>query len=149
MYIYLCIFIIAHHRKILIILLSCEYSKPYDSNRQSYNGLSLSVIWTVLSVIPKVGCHMRWSRWVKLGFYCHLFIPLFSAKLSEEICIHDDVIKWKHFPRYWPFVLGIHRGQWRGALMFSLICAWINAWVNNLEAGDLRRYRVHYHVTVM
>ena len=46
---------------------------------------------------------------------------------------HDDVIKWKHFPRYWPFVRGIHRspvnsshkGQWRGALMFSLICVWI------------------------
>ena len=46
----------------------------------------------------------------------------------------DDVIKWKHFPRYWPFVRGIHRspvnsphkGQWRGALMFSLIFAWIN-----------------------
>ena len=43
--------------------------------------------------------------------------------------LHDDVIKWKHFPRYWPFVRGIHRspvnsphkGQWRGALMFSLI----------------------------
>ena len=40
---------------------------------------------------------------------------------------HDDVIKWKHFPRYWPFVRGIHRspvnsphkGQWPGALMFS------------------------------
>ena len=47
---------------------------------------------------------------------------------------HDDVIKWKHFLRYWPFVRGIHRspenspnkGQWRGALIFSLICAWIN-----------------------
>ena len=50
---------------------------------------------------------------------------------------HDDVIKWKHFPRYWPFVRGIHRspvnsphkGQWRGASMFSLICVWINSWV--------------------
>ena len=70
---------------------------------------------------------------------------------------HDDVIKWNHFPRYWPFVRGIHRsqvnfphkGQWRGALMFSLICAWINGWVNNGEAGDLRRYRAHYDVTVM
>ena len=63
--------------------------------------------------------------------------------------IHDDVIKWKHFPRYWPFVWEIHRspvnsphkGQWRGALMFSLICAWINGWVNHREAGDLRRHR--------
>ena len=42
-----------------------------------------------------------------------------------------------------------HKGQWRGALMFSLICVWINDWVNNHEAGDLRRYRAHYDVTVM
>ena len=35
-----------------------------------------------------------------------------------------------------------HKGQWRGALMFSLICAWINGWVNNREAGDLRRRRL-------
>ena len=70
---------------------------------------------------------------------------------------HDDVIKWKYFPRYWPFVRWIHRwpvnsphkGQWRGALMFSLLCGWINGWVNNREAGDLRRHRAHYDVTVM
>ena len=33
--------------------------------------------------------------------------------------------------------------------MFSLICVWINDWVNNREAGDLRRYRAHYDVIVM
>ena len=63
----------------------------------------------------------------------------------------------KHFPRYWPFVRGIHRspmnsphkGQWRGALMFSLISARINGWVNNGEAGDLRRHRAHYGIIVM
>ena len=42
-----------------------------------------------------------------------------------------------------------HKGQWRGALMFSLICVWINGWVNNGEAGDLRRHRSHYDVNVM
>ena len=45
-----------------------------------------------------------------------------------------------------------HKGQWRGALMFSLImliCVWINDWVNNREAGDLRRHHAHYDVTVM
>ena len=42
-----------------------------------------------------------------------------------------------------------HKDQWRGALMFSLICVWINGWVNNGEAVDLRRYRAHYDVTVM
>ena len=52
---------------------------------------------------------------------------------------YDDVIRWKHFPRC----------QWRGALMFSLICVSINGRVNNREAGNLRRYRTHYDVTVM
>ena len=42
-----------------------------------------------------------------------------------------------------------HKGQWRGALKFSLICVWINVWVNNREAGDLRHHRGHYDVTVM
>ena len=71
--------------------------------------------------------------------------------------LHDDVIKWKHSPCYWLFVRGVHRspvnsphkGQWRGALMFSFICAWINGWVNNCEAGDLRRHRAHYDLIVM
>ena len=39
-----------------------------------------------------------------------------------------------------------HKGQWRGALMFSLICAWLNDWVHNREAGDLKRHRAHYDV---
>ena len=71
--------------------------------------------------------------------------------------IHDDVIKWKHFPRYWPFVRRIlrspvtssHKGQWSGIVIFSLICAWIKGWVNNCEAGDLRRHPAYYVVTVM
>ena len=78
---------------------------------------------------------------------------------GTEDCPYDhyDVIKWKHFPRYWPFARGIHRstvnspnkGQWRGALMFSLICAWINVSVNNREAGDWRRHRAPCDITIM
>ena len=73
-----------------------------------------------------------------------------------------DVIKWKKWkkkknPRYWPFVWGIHRspvnshykGQWRGVLMFCLICTWTNGWVNNRYAGDLRCPGAYYDVTVM
>ena len=70
---------------------------------------------------------------------------------------HDDVIKRKHFPRNWPFVRGIHRGpvnsphkgQWGEALVFPLICVWINGWENNRGAGDFRRCRDHYDVIVM
>ena len=68
---------------------------------------------------------------------------------------------WRHqmetFSALLAICAGIHRspvnsplkGQWRGALMFYLICAWINDWVNNHEAGDLRHHRAHYDVTVM
>ena len=111
---------------------------------------------------------------------CHLFGVKPSSKLmltycwldrSEQISVgldqngaifinknvHEDVIKWIRFPRYWPFVRGIHRspvnsphkGQWRGTLVFSLICARINCWVNNLEACDLRHHRAHYDVIVV
>ena len=75
---------------------------------------------------------------------------------SDHIRVHDHVIKWKHFPRYWPSVREInrspvnsfHEGQWRGALMFSLICSWIKGWLNIGEAGDMRRSHGHYDVTV-
>ena len=91
-------------------------------------------------------------------YIMHFMMCIFTTKYSvKNDCInkfiyyirgllviqpkHDDVIKWKHFPRYWPFVRGIHRwpvnsphkGQWCGASVFSLICAWINGWVNNRE----------------
>ena len=78
--------------------------------------------------------------------YHHNVIPTPLKYLSDDV---DDVIKWKHFPHYWPFVRGIdrwpvhspHKGQWRWALMSSLIC--------NRDAGDLRRHRAHYAVIVM
>ena len=41
-----------------------------------------------------------------------------------------------------------HKGQWCGALIFSLICTWINGWVINREAGNLRRHRAHYYIIV-
>ena len=88
-----------------------------------------------------------------LGIYC--IRSKWQPALTSSN--HDDVIKWKHFARHWPFVRGIHRslvkspqkGQWRGAEIFSLICAWTNGWVNNRDAGILRRHRAHYDVIVM
>ena len=100
--------------------------------------------------------HNEFATWVYNYFLCNLFDRVFSAfreffyiSAPYVYSLHDDVIKWEHFPRYWPFVRGIHRstvnpphkGQWRGALVFSLICAWINGSVKNRETGDLRRHR--------
>ena len=81
--------------------------------------------------------------------FCRLNLLVYC---KSDFIGHDDVIKWKHFARY--FVWRIHRkipnkGQRRGALLFSLTIAWINGWVNNRGAGDLRRHRAHYDVIVM
>ena len=85
-------------------------------------------------------------KWLMISYICHM------AKIS---------LRWRHqmetFSALLAFVRGIQRspvnslpkGQWRGALLSSLIYTWINGWVNNGEAGDLRRHRAHYNVTVM
>ena len=89
-------------------------------------------------------------------FTGYWWIPSTKASDAELWCFIWSE-NGKPFPRYWPFVRGIHRllvnspnkGQWRGALMFYLICAWTNDWANNRDAGDLRRHRGYYGVTVM
>ena len=101
--------------------------------------------------------------------YCHLRVyAAFIASVTAWIT-HERLFKsspchwtwWRHqmetFSALLAFVRGLHRspanslhkGQWRGALMFYLICAWINDWVNNRAAGDLRRHRAHHDVIVM
>ena len=42
-----------------------------------------------------------------------------------------------------------HKGQWRRALMYYLVCARTGGWANNRDAGDFRRHRVHYGVVIM
>ena len=102
-----------------------------------------------------------WSDSLTVKVFHHCKRSLYQLANSgidnEASSVHDDVMKWKHFPCYWPFVRGIHRspvnsphkGQWHGALMFSLICVWIYGWVNNHRAGDLRRHHAHYDVIIM
>ena len=72
------------------------------------------------------------------------------------VAFHDDVIKWKHFPRYGPFVRRIHqwnsphKGQWRGALIFSFIWTRMNGCVNNQWWGWwFETPSCHYDVIVM
>ena len=86
------------------------------------------------------------------------FGQIWRVVLQARVAVwsHDDVIKWKHLPRYWPFVWeftgpGEFPAQRPVTRSFDgfFTCAWITDWVNYREAGDLRRYRAHYDVTVM
>ena len=50
---------------------------------------------------------------------------------------------------HWSPVISPHKGQWRGALTFSLISVWTKGWVSNRDASDLRRHCAHFDVTIM
>ena len=68
------------------------------------------------------------------SWWCHQ-METFSALLA--ICMGNSPLN------------SLHKGQWRGALMFSLTCAWMNSSVNNRKASYLRCHCAHYDVTVM
>ena len=141
------------------------------------------VAMNILRLLDVLGCDIidlfwrnadtntNWSETLRhnISLHYHFCIPYMIQDvpaLLSPILLHDDIMKWKHFLRYWPFVLGIHRslvnspihrspvnshhkGQWRGALMCSLICPWINDWASNEETGDLRHHPTDYDITVM
>ena len=134
------------------IFYECSVCSNFDSNVP---------IWTRFCTCHDSSAVMACAKlWHDLMTIFHVRATCISTSLrswAHKLFVHDDVIKWKHFPHYWPFVQGIHsspvnspyKGQWRGALIFSLICVWINGPVNNREAGDLRRFHAHYEVIVM
>ena len=91
------------------------------------------------------------------------YLPPYLQCICSEAVSHFQETWWRHQMETFsallagPFVRGIHRSsvnsphkdQWRGALMFSLICAKTNGWVNYREADDLWRHCANYDVTVM
>ena len=93
------------------------------------------------------------------------FLDDYPKDISFNRCDLRNLIKFslmmtssnEKFPRYCPFVTEIqrspvdpsHKDQCRRAMMFPLICAWTNGWANSRDAGDLRRHRGHYDVTVL
>ena len=77
-----------------------------------------------------------WHSALALSWWCHQ-METYSVLLALCAGIHRSPVN------------SPHNGQWPGALMYSLICAWINAWVNNREASDLRHHLTHYDVIVM
>ena len=124
-------------------------------------------------VVPYTGLGGRGYSGVKRLFCSTLKIS--QMIISHNILImKTQMLHWDHlcsccnlttmmtssktlFPRYWPFARGIlrspvnspYKGQWRGALMLSLISAWANGSSSSRYAGDLRRHHAHHDVTVM
>ena len=83
---------------------------------------------------------------------CNRNQPYAHFMYVSNVGVHHDVIKWKHFPRYWPFVRRIHRlPVTSDAELWCFLWSmhWTNGWVNNREADDLGRHRAYFDVIVM
>ena len=142
-------------------LMWIHYERLHNHNKAKHNKtvcIFLGIYWrcgsVMLCVIKKMKDLLSHSGDLQVVLYIIRYLSSHKSLASGDPRIfYDDVIKWKHPPRDWSFVRSplnsSHKGQWRGASMFSLICVGINAWVNNREAGDLRRHRAHYDVIVM
>ena len=52
-----------------------------------------------------LSCHFPWSTHLGTSFEENIG-NVFGLIVNDN---QNQIIKWKHFPRYWPFVRGIHR----------------------------------------
>ena len=110
--------------------------------------LILDTYWTeklFINASSAVHGHRKTEWWPKIRW----------VLCTVSLDINDYVPWWRHQMETFSALLALcagkspfpvnspHKGQWRGALMFSLICVWINDWVNNHEASVFRRYRAH------
>ena len=93
----------------------------------------------------------RFSTSLALCQRIHRWIPFISLNelMYKGLCciFHSLVLTVQGIHR--SSVASPHKGQWCRALIFSLICARSNGWVNNWDAGDLRCNPAHYDVTVI
>ena len=150
----------------LFIVTKIFINRQQVVEKKIYDWHLVSFIWNNMPICP---CSCLY--WIKRILHGHV-IPVVGTVAAD---IHRDVwlteshnyaaflsyTWWRHQMETSSALLAFcvgnspvavnspHQGQWRGALMFSLICAWINDWVNNGEAGDLRCHCAYYDITVM
>ena len=145
----------------------CVYILLFQSVQRSYVFIS-NMPCIIASLYHKKTTHVKYTvlshEHIRMAVSVWCLFDLLYHMIYLSICFqvvwlsqcqwHDDVIKRTHFPRHRPFVRGNprypvdfpHKGEWRGALMFSVICAWTNGWADNRNPGDLTRLCSHYNV---
>ena len=97
--------------------------------------LFITVIMSILMISCEKFNHMRLYHFTSCGTIMRRMTPSYGKifRFIGPLCRVNSP----------------HKDRWRGALMFSSICAWTNGWVSNHGAGNLRRNRAHYGITVM
>ena len=117
------------------------YRLNVEENHQWVKNINIpQMVWVTYGKLTTCPCAIPHGLKMRLNdqSWRRRQMETFSALLA--LCVGNSPITGE-FPS--------HKGQWRGAFMFSFISVWINGWVNNRKAGDLRRNRDDYDVIVM
>ena len=113
---------------------TCKMAFTYILANESKPSLSAKVTWTPVCKLCGEMHNTRKDRIINLWLFNHMMTS--NGNIFRVI------------GPLWGESID-HRGQWGGALMFSLICTWTDGWANTRDAGDLRRHRALYEVFVM
>ena len=106
----------------------CRFEKQHDSE------MKFACIYIIGAWMEPLLSQASYDKWACVFFWYGVPLSAAIVWILEGLVNYiqyDDVIKWKHFQHYWPFVRGLlrspmdspHKGQWRGASVFSFICA--------------------------
>ena len=90
----------------------CLWAAPFTSISPMV--IMMGTIYTVPALEYAYSLASFCPHYMKINYQVILFAMESTSHTAVEIILkdtgkYDDVIKWKHFPRYWPFVWGIHR----------------------------------------
>ena len=150
------------------LCMACLYHFAISFDKSVYSGISLLWYQCMAEWFIDHTCYIA-TTVGKQYIDVYLWIPFVQVTnyvrydLTHNPCQvyiffhHDDINKWKHFRFTGPLWgesishrwIPVTRGQWHGALLFYLICAWTNGWENDRDVSDLRRHGAHYDVTVV
>ena len=119
-----------------MLIVTCRLCLIYGSEDNDFNVLVMlaGLIWNLMSkkvikIKHSLTTRMSWHGNVFFLFSFFLHYWLFMRGETTDNCwLHDDVIKWKHFPRYWPFVREIHRSRWISRTKASDAELWCLLW---------------------
>ena len=146
----------------------CIISKPSVHSNWSYSPETLTSgqNWRFLSGVTLNFDGWPWKTKGRLFFatssFTHHFVAIREFKLelqSGNVQFGSSMMTWSDGNIFrvtgplwggihWSLVNSPHKDQGVGALMFSLICSWTNGWVNNRDAGDVRRHCAYYGVSL-
>ena len=141
------------------------FSLYYVPLKQAYHHIiGNNLVLKSVSMINDLELHdqILWSWWPAVLFMIMFQIVLLA---NHRVSVDNNQARrdtwWRHQKETFSALLVLYAGNSRVTGEFHaqrpqtwsfdvfMICAWINGWVNNREAGDRRRYLAHYDVSSM